>query len=109
MSKAEEHFDRVKATTDQLAMVLNDSAEVVRGPSIKLCGFPGPYAIRRPTPKSPHRLEVLTCTRPDNHGGGFHQHADKDARVLASWDRAGNPNFPPILKELKTDGPDVSV
>lgn len=65
---------------------------------VAVCGDPGPYCIRRPTPKNPHRLEVLRCTRPASHPGGFHQYAEADRGVIAQWDRSGKPDFPLIIQ-----------
>lgn len=102
--QAEAHFERVKAATDQQALALADPAEVVVGPWIRPCGDPGPYAIAAPTPTRPGRLRVLTCTRPEGHGGLFHQSSDHCARVLASWHRDGRPNFPqPITQKGATN------
>ena len=71
---------------------------VTHGPWVAVCGDPGPYAIRRPTPKSPQQLEVLSCTRPRGHDGPLHAYADADARVLASWHRNGTANYPPVIR-----------
>lgn len=109
MERPEQHFDRVKSTTHQLSLVLADAADVVRGPWIAPCGDPGPYAIRRPTPKAPNRLQVLTCTRPRGHNPLFHQAADGESRVLAQWTADGRPDFPPVIKPRSEDGSDVSV
>lgn len=96
--RPEQHFDQVKANTEQLAPVVAEAADVVRGPWVKPCLAHGPYAIRRPTPKSPFRLEVLTCTRHDGHPGPFHQHTDRDAAVIAQWHRDGRPDYPPVMR-----------
>lgn len=69
----------------------------VGGAWVRTCGAPGPYCIPAPTPKSPGRLMVLTCTRPENHGTPFHQHATVDRGVIAQWDRTGRPDYPPKL------------
>lgn len=65
---------------------------------VRLCGVPGPYCVRRPTPKAPLRLEVLTCTRPERHDGDFHQHATESEGVIATWGRDGKPISPKPLK-----------
>lgn len=64
---------------------------------IPLCGYGGPYSLRRPTPGRPDRLELLTCTRPAGHGGDRHQYAELDRGVVAQWDRGGRPIWPPIV------------
>lgn len=69
-----------------------------------LCGAPGPYAIRRPTPSMPNRLEVLSCTRPRDHGGDRHQHAVTDIGVIAEWKRDGQMAFPELVQEGSRNG-----
>jgi hypothetical protein len=101
----EARFDHLKAVTDQLALLTVEAAEPLSGPWVRRCGDPGPYALARPTPKSPHRLQIVDCTRPDRHGGAFHAHATADERVLASWGLDGTPNFPPTIKR---EGPNAA-
>jgi hypothetical protein len=76
---------------------------------IRPCGAPDPFCISRPTPANPFRLQVLTCTRPENHGGPFHDHATFEWGVLARWGRDGTPHYPPPVKVRSTDGPADSV
>lgn len=71
------------------------------------CGRSGPYAVRRPTPANPGRLLVLTCTRPEGHVGAFHQFADDGGQVVAQWDRAGRPDWPPTITTGSTNATDV--
>lgn len=76
---------------------------------VRPCGAPGPYCIPAPTPRQPGRLVVLTCTRPESHGTPFHQYATLDRGVIAQWDRAGRPDYPPIMKVRPKDGASHSV
>lgn len=107
--RPEQHFDQVKANQEQLAIDISSARTVPTGPYVKLCGSVGPYAVRRPLPKQPQRLEVLSCTRPDSHGGPFHQAATPEGTVIAQWDRSGNPLYPSIIKEGKASGSDIRV
>ena len=107
--RPEQHFDRVKAATDQMALDLAARAEVVQGPWVRPCGDLGPYAVRRPTPKHPNRLVVLACNRPDGHAGAFHTHTNHDAVPVASWGRDGRPNFPPIIERGRVNASDIPV
>lgn len=68
------------------------------GPWQRTCDNPGPYAIRRPTPKFINRLEVLTCTRPAGHPPDQHQHATAAQGVIASWAADGTPIYPPRME-----------
>lgn len=110
MGTAEEAFDRAKALTERPALFDADllPSEMV-GPWVRPCGAPGPYAIRRPTPKQPTRLEIASCTRPENHGGAFHQHADARYGVICQWTRDGRADWPPLVKGGSTSGPTDSV
>lgn len=99
-SDAEQRFDQVKALTERPALFDPESvATVHRGPWVRPCAAPGPYALRKPTPTQPNRLEVLSCTRPESHGGPFHQATDTRWGVLAQWSRDGKPDWPPILTQ----------
>ena len=68
------------------------------GAWVRPCGYGGPYAVRRPTPGNPGRLEVVTCTRPEAHDGPWHMYAELDRGVVCTWDRGGRPVWPPVLK-----------
>lgn len=83
---------------------IDGGAVIVCGPWVVPCGNPGPYSIRRPTPRSPYRLEVLTCTRPENHPGETHSYARPGSGVLAQWTRSGKPVYPPTINPRRNDG-----
>lgn len=90
---------------DELHLFEPGDPVVVRGPWVAQCGDPGPYAIARPTPKSPFRLQVLTCTRAAGHDPRLHQHAAHDRGVIAEWGRDGAPTYPPVLNPRRPARP----
>jgi hypothetical protein len=83
---------------EQMSMDLDDGPVRPSGPWMAHCGNPGPYAIRRPTPKNIGRLEVLICTRPHGHQDQLHMYAEPDGRIIAAWYRDGRPHWPGLLK-----------
>jgi hypothetical protein len=83
---------------EQATLDLDDGPVRPAGPWAAHCGNPGPYAIRRPTPKNIGRLEVLICTRLHGHQDQLHMYAEPDGRIIAAWYRDGRPHWPELLK-----------